>query len=95
MRPFAVLIGIVMGSTVSIAVGLLLTWIVLLFLPEYSDRLVHEQGPLARAIAIFSLIAASAASSFYGEIRQTRWRVAAHAVTAGLLCVAVFMYWPD
>jgi hypothetical protein len=94
MRPLTVLIGIVMGSTVSLAIGLLLTWIVLLFLPEYSDRLAQEQGPLGRAIAIFSLIAASSAASFYGEIQIARWRGATHIATTVLLAIAVWMYWP-
>ena len=33
MRPLAVLLGIVMGSTVSVAVGLAMTLTVFLFLP--------------------------------------------------------------
>ena len=39
MRPFVVLLGIVMGSTVSIAAALLLTGVVFLLLPEYGARL--------------------------------------------------------
>jgi hypothetical protein len=94
MRPLTVLIGIVMGSAVSLAVGLLLTWIVLLFLPEYSEQTAAERGPLALAIAIFGLIAAAAATSFYGEIRERRWRFLAHAATTVLLSLAVWTYWP-
>jgi hypothetical protein len=94
MRPLTVLIGIVMGSAVSLAVGLLLTWIVLLFLPEYSEQLAEERGPLAIAILIFGLIAASSATSFLGEIRERRWRFMAHAATVMLLSLAVWNYWP-
>ena len=94
MRPLSVLIGIVMGSAVSLAVGLLLTWIVLLFLPEYSAQLAEERGPLARAIAIFGLISAAAATSFYGEIHERRWRFMAHATTTAFLSLAVWTYWP-
>lgn len=94
MRPLTVLLGIVMGSTVSLSVGLLLTWIVLLFLPEYEAQFAHERGPLARAIAIFTLTAAAAAASFYGEIRQSRWRLATHAATVMFLGLAVWVYWP-
>ena len=83
-----------MGSTVSLAVGLTLTWIVFLFLPEYSDRLAPERAPLARAIGIFTLIALTAAASFYGEIRSRRWRGITHAAMVALLGVAVWMYWP-
>ena len=42
MRPLVVLLGIVMGSTVSIAVALLLTGVVFLLLPEYGARLADE-----------------------------------------------------
>ena len=52
MRPLAVLIGIVMGSAVSLAVGLALTWVVFLFLPEQEARLAAEKGPLMRAVAL-------------------------------------------
>jgi L-cystine uptake protein TcyP (sodium:dicarboxylate symporter family) len=95
MRPLTVLIGIVMGSAVSLAVGLLLTWIVLLFLPEYSEELAQERGPLAQGIVIFSLIAGLAAASFYGEIRERRWRFATHLATALSLSLAVWTYWPS
>lgn len=95
MRPLTVLIGIVMGSAVSLAVGLLLTWIVLLFLPEYAEELAEEQRPLMLAIALFTLIAGTAATSFYGEIRERRWRWAAHAVTAMFLTLTVWNYWPS
>jgi len=94
MRPLTVLIGIVMGSAVSLAVGLGMTWITLLFLPEYAAQLVRERAPLAQAIAIFALISAAAGVSFYGEVRERRWRFSAHAVTVLALGFAVWEYWP-
>src|SRR6186713_558204 len=95
MRPLTVLIGIVMGSAVSLAVGLLLTWIVLLFLPEYREELAQEQGPLAQAIVIFALISAVAAASFYGEIRERQWRLATHLAMVMALSLAIWTYWPS
>jgi hypothetical protein len=83
-----------MGSAVSLAVGLLLTWITLLFLPEYKIQLAQERAPLAQAIAIFVLISAAAGVSFYGELRLRRWRVAAHAATLVMLAAAIWVYWP-
>ncbi len=94
MRPLAVLIGIVMGSAVSLAVGLLLTWITLLFLPEYAQQLTQERAPLAAAIAMSSLISACSGASFYGELRGRTWRFAAHAATVAALAWAVWVYWP-
>jgi len=94
MRPLAVLIGIVMGSTVSLAVGLAMTWIVFLFIPEYSDRLAAERGPLIQAVLLFTVISAAAASSFYGELQRRSWRFPAHLLMLSLLGVAVWLYWP-
>ena len=48
MRPLAVLLGIVMGSAVSIAAGLILTWVVFLFLSDSAARFAPERLPLAR-----------------------------------------------
>ncbi len=94
MRPLAVLIGIVTGSTISVAVGLTLTWIVLLFLPEHAERFAAEQGPLLRAMALFGALAAVASASFYAELRLRPWRGKAHAAMLALLGIAVWVYWP-
>ena len=94
MRPLAVLIGIVMGSTVSLAVGLALTWVVFLFMPEHADRLAAEKAPLLKAILLFTVLSAAAAASFYGEMRERRWRFPAMAVMVAVLGVAVWTYWP-
>ena len=42
MTPLTVLLGIIMGSTVALAIALGLTGIVFLLLPEYSARLAGE-----------------------------------------------------
>ena len=39
MHQLAMLLGIVMGSAVSITVALVLTLVVFMFLPEYADRI--------------------------------------------------------
>lgn len=83
-----------MGSAVSLTVGLVLTWVVFLFLPEHQELLAPERAPLARAIAIFALAAVAAAASFYGELRRPRWRIAAHAGLVSMLGVAAWVYWP-
>ena len=94
MRPLAVLLGIVMGSTVSLAVGLAMTWVVFLFMPQHADRIAAEKAPLLKAILLFTLLSVAAAASFYGEIRNRRWRLSAMAATVALLGVAVWEYWP-
>ena len=94
MRPLTILIGIVMGSTVSLAVGLLGTWIVILFLPKDADRFAPEHASLLQAIALFTALAAASAFSFYGDLRTRTWRVAAHAVSLLLLVATIWVYWP-
>lgn len=95
MRPLAVLIGIVMGSAVSLTVGLVLTLIVFLLLPEEAGRIAPEFRPLLRAVALFMALAAVAATSFYGELRTRSWRFSAHLGLVALLGTAAWVYWPD
>jgi hypothetical protein len=94
MRPLVVLLGIVMGSTVSIAAALLMTGLVFLLLPGYDDRLADERGPLMVACTLSVLLAGVATTSFYGELRSRRWRFAAHAGLALMLGIALWTYWP-
>jgi hypothetical protein len=94
MRPLVVLLGIVMGSTVSIAVALLLTGVVFLLLPEYGDRLADERRPLVWACLLSAVLATIAATSFYGELRQRGWRHVAHAGLVAMLAIALWTYWP-
>jgi hypothetical protein len=83
-----------MGSAVALAVGLIMTWIVILFLPSDEARFAPEHAPLMRAILVFTVFAALAAASFYGELRERAWRPLAHLATLAMLGVAVWTYWP-
>ncbi|HKT73792.1 MAG TPA: hypothetical protein VJQ47_12950 [Steroidobacteraceae bacterium] len=94
MRPFTVLLGIAMGSAVSLAVGLAMTGIVIALLPQAAARFAPERGPLLLAIAIFTLLSAATATSFYGELRSRSWRLAAHLATGAALALAIGVYWP-
>ena len=96
MRPLAFLLAIVTGSTVALSIGLLLTWVVILFLPENEAQFAPEHGPLLRAVAVFTLFAATAALSLYGEMarRVRSWRFLAHFATVAMFGVAIWMYWP-
>lgn len=94
MRPLTALLGILTGSAVALATGLLMTWIVILFLPAQEARFAPEYPVLLRAIAVFTLFSAASAGSFYGELRARQWRGAAHVATVLMLAVAVWMYWP-
>ncbi|MEJ0005202.1 MAG: hypothetical protein WDM77_02105 [Steroidobacteraceae bacterium] len=95
MRPLAVLIGIIMGSTFTLFFGLALTWVTLLFVPaEEAGQLFGEKTTLGVAIAVFGTLSAVAGISFYAQLRERRWRLAAHAATAASLSTAVWLYWP-
>jgi hypothetical protein len=96
MRPLGFLLAVLTGSTAALAIGLLLTWVVILFLPENEAQFAPEHGPLLRAIAVFTLFAATAAISLYGEMKtQSRpWRFLAHFATVAMFGVAVWIYWP-
>jgi hypothetical protein len=94
MRPLVVLLGIVMGSTVSIAAALLMTGAVFLLLPGYAVRLADEQAPLKVACLLSVVLAGVAVSSFYGELRARRWRYLAHVALMLMLAVALWTYWP-
>jgi 4-amino-4-deoxy-L-arabinose transferase-like glycosyltransferase len=94
MRPLVVLLGIVMGSTVSIAAALLMTAVVFLLLPEYGARRADERAPLMVACLVLTALAATAVASFYGEAKRRPWRAPAHVGLAVMLAVTVWMYWP-
>ena len=95
MRPLAVLIGIIMGSAFALFAGLALTWITLLFVPkDEAGELFGEQNTLVIAISVFAAVSLVSALSFYGQLRERRWRPLAHAATLASLAAAVWLYWP-
>jgi hypothetical protein len=94
MRPLVVLLGIVMGSTVSIALVLLMSVAVFLLLPDSDSRVVDESMPLMATCLVSVLLAAVASTSFYGELRRQRWRFAAHGLLVAGLALAIWTYWP-
>jgi hypothetical protein len=94
MRPLAVLLGIVMGSTVSIALCLAMTLVVFLLIPEFATRVGEEFPPLLRTLAGSAALAALASLSFYGELRDAGWRRAAHTALSVALIATVVVAWP-
>jgi hypothetical protein len=95
MRPLVVLLGIVMGSTVSIALGLLMTGAVFLLLHDSDSRLADESRPLLASCLLSVVLAAVAAASFLGELKERRWRFLAHAGLLAMLALAIWTYWPE
>jgi hypothetical protein len=94
MRPLTILLGITLGSTVSLAFCLLLVWVVILLLPQHEQAFGPEQGVLLKAIAVFTAFSVASWASFYGDLRLRRWRLLAHLATLAMLGVAIAIYWP-
>jgi hypothetical protein len=94
MRPFTVLIGIVMGSAASITFGLGAVLIVFGVLAGEHPDLKREVPQLVLSLIAFAVLTAASAGSFLGQIKERSWRVWAHLTTAACLSVVVFLYWP-
>jgi hypothetical protein len=94
MRPFTVLIGIVLGSAASITFGLGTVLIVFLVLGGEHPELRRELPRLALSLAAFAVLTAAGAGSFLGQARERPWRAWAHLATGICLCGVVLLYWP-
>jgi MFS superfamily sulfate permease-like transporter len=94
LQPLTVLLGIVMGSALSLFVGLFMTLVVYLLLPEFHDRLSGEFRPLIVATAwTFTLTMASTAA-FAAQVRSKPWRRTAYALLIAAVAGIVWSYWP-
>jgi hypothetical protein len=94
MRPFTVLIGIVLGSAASITFGLGAVLIVFCVLAGEHPDLSRELPQLIGSLAAFAGLTAASAGSFLGQVKGRPWRLWAHLATAGCLGVVVVVYWP-
>jgi drug/metabolite transporter superfamily protein YnfA len=94
MRPFTVLIGIILGSAASISFGLGAVLIVFAILGGKHPDLLHELPRLLASFGAFSLLTAASAGSFLGQAKTRPWRGWAHLGTAVCLCGVVLLYWP-
>jgi len=94
MRPFTVLIGIVLGSAASITFGLSAVLIVFCVLRGKHPELGRELPQLLGSLIAFGILTAASAYSFLGQARLRRWRGWAHAATLAGLCGVILLYWP-
>lgn len=95
MQPLTVILGIVLGSVFSIALGLGIVLLVFGLRQGEDSRYALELPELATATILFSVASAVAALAFLGSLRERAWRHWALAgVVAGLVGIGVY-YWPD
>jgi hypothetical protein len=94
MRPFTVLIGIVLGSAASITFGLGAVLVVFFVLMGEHPDLSREMPRLGGSLAAFAILTAASAGSFLGQARLRPWRGWAHLATGISLGIVVLLYWP-
>jgi Ca2+/Na+ antiporter len=94
MRPFTVLIGIVLGSAASITFGLGAVLIVFCVLTGEHPDLTREMPQLLGSLTAFAILTTASAGSFLGQAQSRPWRGWAHLATAICLCAVVLLYWP-
>ncbi len=95
MHPFTVILGVLAGSLLSLAAGLLIVLAVFWLLREDHARFAFELPELARATGMFAVLAVCSGAAFFGQLRERRWRhLPQAALWAGLLLVGWY-YWPS
>ena len=94
MRPFTVLIGILLGSAASITFGLATVLIVFLILSPKHPELALEFAHLLTSLLAFAVLTAASAGSFNAQVKSRSWRGWAHAATLACLALVVAIYWP-
>jgi hypothetical protein len=94
MRPFTVLIGIILGSAASITFGLGAVLIVFGVLAGEHPDLTRELPQLVSSLIAFAILTAASAGSFLGQVKARPWRGWAHLTTAVCLGAVVWLYWP-
>lgn len=94
MRPFIVILGIFLGSLVSIAFGLAVVLLVFWLLQDEYDRFAAEMPALLRSTGIFTLLAALCGAGFFGTLYRRWWRHGVLAVFWLALLLTGWYYWP-
>jgi hypothetical protein len=94
MRPFTVLIGILLGSSASVTFALAAVLAVFCILVGSHPALAVELPRLVYGVVAFAFLTAASAGSFLGQLRIRPWRLWALLATAACVVVVLLMYWP-
>ncbi len=95
MQPLSVLIGIILGSAFSIALGLSVVLLLLSIAGQDSPQVAAEREGLLGSIAIFWALTVVAAASFIAQLKLLWWRWPVQALMWTALAVTGISYWPD
>ncbi len=94
MKPFTVLLGIVLGSSAAIAFGLTAVMIIFWVLEAEYPRVAAEIPDLAIAALMFTALTAATGLGFLGVVRERPWRYMPLTGTWVGLAAIAWYYWP-
>ena len=94
MSPLAVLTGIILGSAVTIVIGLAMVIVVFLIMSGEQPAVAREYGSLLKSFLLFLGLAFASGYAFVGTLRQTRWLWLAQAATWLVILALAAYYWP-
>lgn len=95
MRPLAILLGIILATSVSITFVLVVVDFIYLVLRDDYPRLARELPSLVIATLLFVILTTVAAGSFYAYIKQLAWRGVGYLGLVAMLWVVGFYFWPE
>lgn len=94
MRPLTVLIGILLGTSVSITFSVAGVSLISSLLSGTHPELAGDVPSLVTLLVMSAFLTAATAASFVGELRRRSWRFRAHAATVAVLGFMIYWYWP-
>lgn len=94
MRPLMVINGVLLGSSLSIALSLGMVLVVFLIIGSDAPRIESEMRPLTLSMLIFLSMTIISAGSFYTLAVGHRWRKFAQALLWLGFAGTVWYYWP-
>jgi len=94
VSPLAVLMGIIMGSAVTISIGLAMVLVVFLLMGGEYPTLTREYGALLTSFLLFLSLAFVSSAAFVGVLRTASWRWYAQGATWLTVAALAVHYWP-
>lgn len=94
MSPLAVLTGIVLGSAVTIALGLAMVIVVFVSLSGDQPALAREYGHLLTSFLLFLGLSLVSGYAFAATLRRRHWLWYAQGGTWAAIALIAWYYWP-
>jgi hypothetical protein len=94
MSPLAVLTGIILGSAVTIAIGLAMVLVVFLLMAGEYPQFARESPSLLKSFGLFLTLGFVSGYAFVATLRQASWIWYAQAATWLTVAALCLYYWP-